>query len=210
MRPPVPYLLVLVVVAALAAAGAWWLLAPAASSDLVGPAVTTSSSTTTIAAPTTAPTTTTVVESAEPVALRIPDLAVESPVVPVGLEPDGVMEVPGVTEAGWYRHGVEPGSPHGSSVIAAHVDYGGERGVFFDLRRLEIGDEVEVVDAEGDRHLFVVDQRFQVDKDSLPIPELFRTDGPPALTLITCGGAFDPGARSYRDNVVVRARPLAT
>jgi hypothetical protein len=27
------------------------------------------------------------------------------------------------------------------------------------------------------------------------------------LTLITCGGAFDRGARHYTDNIVVRAAP---
>ena len=32
-------------------------------------------------------------------------------------------------------------------------------------------------------------------------------DGPPGLTLITCGGAFDRGVRSYEDNIVVRAAP---
>jgi hypothetical protein len=53
----------------------------------------------------------------------------------------------------------------------------------------------------------VVDTRFQVDKDELPAEELFRTGGPPTLTLITCGGAFDRSIRHYRDNIILRARP---
>jgi hypothetical protein len=28
------------------------------------------------------------------------------------------------------------------------------------------------------------------------------------LTLITCGGAFDPDQRRYSDNIVVRATPV--
>jgi hypothetical protein len=54
----------------------------------------------------------------------------------------------------------------------------------------------------------MVTERFQVGKAELPVEELFRTGGDPVLTLITCGGAFDPDERRYRDNIVVRAAPL--
>ena len=54
---------------------------------------------------------------------------------------------------------------------------------------------------------YVVTERYQVDKDELPIEQIFVADGPPGLTLITCGGVFDGGARSYEDNIVVRAVP---
>ena len=36
----------------------------------------------------------------------------------------------------------------------------------------------------------------------------FRRDGPPRLTLLTCGGPFLEEYGSYRDNVVVVAEPL--
>jgi hypothetical protein len=160
--------------------------------------------------PRTAPSTTTTTappEPSPPRRLRIPALGVDSAVVPVGLEPGGAMEVPGANQAGWYLHGPRPGRHVGSAVIAAHVDFAGRRGVFFDLRDLQLGEEVVVVDESGAEHRFVVSERFQVDKDELPIPELFRHDGRPTVTLITCGGAFDPGARHYEDNIVVRAEP---
>ena len=143
----------------------------------------------------------------DPVRLAIPALGVDSPVVPVGLEPDGTMEIPGVSEAGWFEPGPRPGAPFGSAVIAAHVDYGGRPGVFFDLRTLEVGNEITVTDDAGDPLTYVVTERFQVDKQELPIDELFRPGGAPTLTLITCGGAFDTGERSYQDNIVVRAVP---
>lgn len=200
-------------VVVLLAAGAWFLMGRSdPSSDLVGaPATTTASSTTTAApsttaAPTTAPPTT-AAPPAEPVTLAIPSLGVDAPVVPVGLEPSGEMEVPPATEAGWYLHGPRPGSASGTAVIAAHVDYGGQRGVFFDLRSLQVGAEVTVDDAAGVRRRFVVVERYQVDKDELPIEQIFVAGGAPGLTLITCGGTFDRGVRSYRDNIVVRAVP---
>jgi LPXTG-site transpeptidase (sortase) family protein len=200
-------------VALLLAAGVWFLVGRSdPSSDLIGaPATTTVSTTTTVAPPsTTAPPTPppTTAPPAEPVTISIPSLGVDAPVVPVGLEPSGEMEVPPATEAGWYLHGPRPGAPSGTAVIAAHVDYGGQRGVFFDLRSLQVGAEVTVDAADGVRRRFVVVERYQVDKDQLPIEQIFVAGGDPGLTLITCGGTFDRGVRSYRDNIVVRAVPV--
>ena len=176
--------------------------------DLVGAPVTTAApSTTTTTPPATSTSTSTIPPRpapGEPRRLVIADLSVDAPVVPVGLEADGSMEVPPADQVGWYLHGVAPGSDRGSAVLAAHVDYGGRRGVFFDLARLPVGAVVEVTDERGVRRRWSVTERYQVDKDALDIPELFRDSGAPTLTLITCGGAFDRSGRSYEDNVVVR------
>jgi len=143
-----------------------------------------------------------------PVRLAVPALGVDAPVVPVGLEDDGTMEIPEADQAGWWWPGARPGSPHGSAVIAAHVDFNDRPGVFLRLGELEVGSEVVVGDDEGGLHRWTVTERFQVGKDDLPVDELFRTTGRPVLTLITCGGAFDRGARDYADNIVVRAVPV--
>lgn len=199
----------LVVAASALAALAWW---PSGEprADLVSSAPTTST-TTTAPAPTAPIETTTTIEPPAPpltpTRLKIPAIGVDAPVVPVGLNPDGSMEIPGATEVGWYEPGTRPGEPEGSAVLAAHVDYAGQRGAFFDLRSLPDGAEVIVESAEGPSLRFVVGERFQVDKDELPVDELFRSSGPEVLTLITCGGAFDRSIRSYDDNIVVRADP---
>jgi sortase (surface protein transpeptidase) len=143
-----------------------------------------------------------------PVRLSIPAIGVDAAIVPVGLEADGTMQIPGATEAGWYLPGRIPGAPTGSAVIAAHIDYDGREGVFFRLPEIPLGAEVTVRDAAGTDHRFVVGERFQVAKAQLPVEELFRTGGDPVMTLITCGGAFDPDRRRYSDNIVVRASPV--
>jgi len=196
----------------LLAAGGVWLVQSSGDerADLIGSTdttSTTSSTTTTVppAAPTPPPTVPPI--PAVPVGLSIPSIGVDSRVIPVGLEPTGEMEVPPAALTGWYLHGPRPGEVDGTSVLAAHVDYGGERGVFFELRSVQVGDEVTVTDEAGGTHRFVVTERYQVDKDQLPIEQIFVADGPPGLTLITCGGSFDSGARSYEDNIVVRTVP---
>lgn len=178
--------------------------------DLLGAPITVPLVTSTVDLPTTsgaAATTSTVppVPVGVPTRISIASLGVDAPVDQVGLEKNGSMEVPGATESGWYRSGPRPGSAAGSAVIAAHVDFNGVRGVFFDLRKLEAGAEITVTDDAGTARRFVVAERFQVGKRQLPVGELFRPDGAPVLTLITCGGGFDQRHRTYEDNIVVRA-----
>jgi LPXTG-site transpeptidase (sortase) family protein len=140
-----------------------------------------------------------------PTRIEIPSLGVDAAVVAVGLESDGSMEIPPPTVAGWYHYGPLPGASVGSAVIAGHVDSRGLPGVFLELRRVEIGAYIAISNADGRVHRYVVNERFQVDKQDLPSAELFRTTGEPVLTLITCGGEFDRSARRYDDNIIIRA-----
>ena len=159
---------------------------------------------------------TTVVEPAEipepgvPTRIAIPALNLDAAIVAVGIKDDGSMEIPGAVEAGWYRFGPRPGAIAGSAVIAGHVDHKKLPGVFLELRRLDLGAEVSVTDDRGDIHRYVVIERFQVGKRDLPVKTLFRRDGDPVLTLITCGGEFDRKARRYDDNIVITAAPVGT
>jgi LPXTG-site transpeptidase (sortase) family protein len=145
-----------------------------------------------------------------PTRIEIPSLEVDATIVAVGLQPDGSMEIPPATVAGWYHYGPKPGADSGSAVIAGHVASRGVPGVFLKLRGLEVGAEVSVTDADGETHRYRVSERFQVGKEALPSTELFRTSGDPVLTLITCGGEFDRKARRYSDNVIIRALSIPT
>jgi hypothetical protein len=142
-----------------------------------------------------------------PDTIALPTLGVQAPVVPVALEDDGSMEIPeDVSTVGWFSPGVRPGED-GSAVISGHVDSRVQgRGAFFELGRLDVGDEVVVGGGSGERRFEVVARR-RYGKAELPIDELFTRAGPPRLVLITCGGAFDPATRSYEENVVVVAVP---
>ncbi len=54
---------------------------------------------------------------------------------------------------------------------------------------------------------FTVTRVATVSKTEFPAEDVFLGDGTPALVLVTCGGAFDQGARSYEDNVIVWLKP---
>jgi sortase (surface protein transpeptidase) len=147
-----------------------------------------------------------------PVAIRIPAIEVDAPTVPVGLEPDGSMEIPSdVATIGWYEPalglGVTPGQV-GTAVLAGHVDSRTQgAGAFYFLRDLEVGDRIEIVHEDGTATRWRVTRRTVYAKDELPIEQVFVWTGAPRLALITCGGPFDWTVRSYADNVVVYAEP---
>jgi hypothetical protein len=144
-----------------------------------------------------------------PVRLAVPGRGVDAAVDVVGVEPDGQMTLPDdVDRVGWYRFGPAPGAD-GSAVIAGHVDDREQGlGAMAPLREAEVGDEVLVTDSAGTATRWRVVSRELIEKQVLPLDRLFAREGPPRLTLITCGGPFLPEFGSYRDNVVVVAEPL--
>ena len=158
-----------------------------------------------------------------PVRLIIPSIGVDALVEAVGLEEDtstsgaraegddaiagSTVAVPGRTEAGWYRYGSAPGQP-GATVLAGHVDLGGQEGVFWDLTDLESGAKIEIHLSDGSVAEYRTMRGTDFSRDSLPSEELFRHDGAPALHLITCGGTFNRNLGRYESNYVVTAAPI--
>jgi len=142
-----------------------------------------------------------------PVGVRVGNLSLEASVVPVGVDAEKQLDVPAADLVGWYQYSPTPGDA-GVTVLAAHVDYGGEQGAFFNLHQIEIGEIFEVELEDGTVKQYEVTANSTYNKVDLPDEELFRKDGEPALQLVTCGGTFDPEARSYEANVVVSAVPI--
>jgi hypothetical protein len=144
-----------------------------------------------------------------PVALHIERLDVRAPIAPVGVAPDGGMEIPDdVGVVGWYAARVGRVSPGdaGTAVIAGHRDsrVQGE-GALHDLASLRTGDRIDVIHLDGQVSSWQVDGLLTTRRDELPTDLLFARDGEPRLALVTCGGAFDRGTRSYTHNTIVLA-----
>jgi hypothetical protein len=142
-----------------------------------------------------------------PLTLDAPAIGVHAAVRTLGLNPDGTVEVPplGSPDAGWYSGSPTPGEP-GPAVLLGHIDSARSGpGVFFALRTLAAGDAVAVTRADGSVAEFRVDRIGEYPKTAFPTAEVYGDLDRPGLRLITCGGAFDPAARSYADNVIVYA-----
>ncbi|KOG11407.1 hypothetical protein ADK35_35200 [Streptomyces viridochromogenes] len=146
-----------------------------------------------------------------PVRLRIPAIGVDTPVIRLGLAPDGTVEVPPIAaddRAGWYRHSPTPGQV-GPSVLLGHVTVGAYGdGVFRDLARLRRGDRIVARRKDGSTAEFAVTAVRTVAKADFPADDVYGDVDRPELRLITCGGPRE--GEEYRDNVIVFATLSAT
>lgn len=145
----------------------------------------------------------------KPIGLTIDALDIDvAAVIDVGVEDNGDMEIPPADKVGWYRYGPTPGAPEGASVLAAHIAFDGENGVFVNLDQLPLGSIIEVSFDDGSSAQFEAVDKEQYDKAELPRDRVWGRDGDPRLVLITCGGDFNRQISSYDDNVVIYAVPL--
>lgn len=141
--------------------------------------------------------------------LRIPAIDVDTPVNPIGKNPDGTLAVPQpgpeLNEAAWFDQSPSPGQP-GPAIIEGHVDTAQGDSVFHDLAALRPGDRIEVTREDGIIATFTVDALRDVEKSSFPTKLVYGAKdlGTPSLRLITCS-MFDPDIGTHVGNTVVFA-----
>ncbi|HEY3466928.1 MAG TPA: class F sortase [Amycolatopsis sp.] len=142
-----------------------------------------------------------------PTSVKIPKIGAESSLLAVAVKTDGSISVPSVhtpMQAAWYKLSPVPGDV-GPAIVLGHVDGDKKPGIFYKLKDLVPGDEVDIDRSDGRKLKFVVDRVTQVPKDTFPREAVYGNSDKPELRLITCGGAFDHAEHSYQDNIVVYA-----
>lgn len=154
-----------------------------------------------------------VTEQPLPTRITIPAIGAESTLVGLGTNPDGSMTVPPVEQpmqASWFEPGVRPGAI-GPAVVLAHVSGrppGASKsvpGLFAKLATLPVGADINIERADGSVLTFRVGRVETHSKNDFPTISVFGDTASSDLRLITCGGIFDPSARSYKSNVIVWA-----
>ncbi|MEK7612198.1 MAG: class F sortase [Patescibacteria group bacterium] len=138
--------------------------------------------------------------------LIIPTISLDKPIAPVGLTPEGDMDVlDDPSRVGWFNGRALPGEV-GSAVIGAHVYQ-----AFANLKKLKVGDEIYVKQADGSQLRFEVEEIAVIPyTDTTHLPKIFnRTDGL-YLNLITCHGEPVPGKSTYTHRLVVYTKLVAT
>lgn len=151
-----------------------------------------------------------------PVRVRIPAIGVSSALMRLGLDSDGTLEVPpGAYPAGWYTGAPTPGEL-GPAIIAGHVNWNEDAGVFEHLNDLRPGDRVVVSRSNGSAAVFRVSRVERFAKSAFPSRAVYGNIDHAGLRLITCSG-LDEQTDLYEDNTVAfaelvtarRARPAS-
>jgi LPXTG-site transpeptidase (sortase) family protein len=156
------------------------------------------------AAPTPAP------SMAPVVRIKAPSIGVDAPIITRGLDRAGIMEdPPDPVSVVWYDFSAQPGYT-GNVVLAGHVDYHNYGpAVFWDLRKLTVGDRLQVALQDGSSYTYQVASLAYYDAATAPVGEIVGSTPTETLTLITCGGTFNRRAGDYDKRLVVRAIRVA-
>jgi hypothetical protein len=141
-----------------------------------------------------------------PARREMPAIGVDAPLIPLGLDRTGALQVPRRFDvAGWWTGGARPGE-RGPAVIVGHVDSRTGPAVSFRLRSLRRGERIMVERRDGSRLRSTVRGLEHCAKRRFPARCVHRPTRRLELRLITCSGAFDYSTGHYLHNTVVYAR----
>jgi hypothetical protein len=146
-----------------------------------------------------------------PTRIDVPAIGVHAPVVPLGLQRDGMMAVPPMNKAqetSWYKYGPTPGEV-GPAIIVGHVDSKTGPAVFYRLGEVKPGTKVQITRKDGTRPVFEVYRLERVAKAHFPTARVYGQVRHPAMRLITCGGRFNAATGHYLDNIIVYANRIS-
>jgi LPXTG-site transpeptidase (sortase) family protein len=145
--------------------------------------------------------------------LIIPKISVDAPMtMRVVAAADGIMQNPeGPKDVAWYDFsaisglGGRPGVG-GNTVISGHVDYHDYGpAVFWDLRKIEPGDEVIIHLRDGSEYKYSVQWNRTIDPAAISWNDVVAATPQESVTMITCAGTFDSSTRSYDQRRVIWA-----
>lgn len=142
-----------------------------------------------------------------PLRLRIPAIKVDANIKQVGVNEKGNMATPGnFTDVGWYKYGTKPGG-RGSAVMAGHLNNAlGLDGVFANLNKTKIRDDIYVMREDGSGVRFTVMDIQSYPYDQTPTDAIFNTADGVYLNLITCGGKWLQEKKTYDQRLIVFAK----
>jgi LPXTG-site transpeptidase (sortase) family protein len=135
-------------------------------------------------------------------------------IIVMGIDPKtNIMQSPNnKDDVAYYDFTTHPGNgcsaPNkcANTVMSGHVDwYTKQTGVFWNLKDLKNGDEIDIKLADGVTYKYKVAANTVYKDEDAPIQEILGDTPQESVTLITCAGDFDPKSQEYNNRRVVRA-----
>ena len=135
--------------------------------------------------------------------LQIPRITIDTEVVPAGMTAtdDGNVEWETVPFVAAHYLDTALIGDRGNAVISGHVVTLREGNVFRNLYQIDFDDEIKV-QTENARFTYIVKDLKLVEPTAV---EVMAPTQEPRLTLITCGGEFDPRTRQFSHRLIVTA-----
>lgn len=155
--------------------------------------------------------TSTALPPSKPTGMKIDAAGVDAKrMVDLTVDAAGELGVPDAdTEAnspGWWTGGATPGEK-GVSVLVAHFDTKHGPALMKDVKKIKLGDLIEVPREDGRTATFEIREIEDVNKKDFPTDKVYGETRRPELRLLTCGGEIKDGHRT--NNVIFYADLVA-
>lgn len=143
-----------------------------------------------------------------PVHLALPSIGVSAAVAAVGETPSGDLQTPPDWDTvGWFSPGFRPGAP-GHAVLNGHLDTtlaDHPTAVFWNLRKLQLGDAVVLDGSGGSTLRFTVTALDYYPAENAPLNQIFGPSNDSLIELVTCAGTWRGPKLGYSQRLVVTA-----
>lgn len=139
--------------------------------------------------------------------LYIDKIGVYARVKPQGLGSHGEVGAPkNIHDIGWYKESSTPGEG-GAVLLTGHLSGITKNGVFYNLKKLTVGDLITVTRGDGRevRYRVVQNETYRLDELNTNRLLLSVDPGRQGLNLITCAGRYDVNIDTYDKRRVVYA-----
>jgi LPXTG-site transpeptidase (sortase) family protein len=141
-----------------------------------------------------------------PVRILVPSIKVDAKVEVLEVVADALQDPSNGDDVAWYKETGKPGQ-EGNSVFAGHLNwYGQPEAVFFAIDQLKEGDEIIVRDHGCGEFTYLVEWAELIQVADADMKEITGPSDEKMITLITCGGTWDPSISEYLERTVVRGR----
>lgn len=140
---------------------------------------------------------------AEPKWLTIPRLKVHAKVEQQGVDARGIMVSPiRGNQVAWFKYGPRPGQK-GNAVISGHLNSPRGPEVFWNLKKMRVGDKLSVTDVKGLNRTFRVTKVRTYPYATAPLAEILGPTSKTRLNLVTCMGIWNAARRNYSHRLIV-------
>ena len=168
--------------------------------------------------PTATPISTPPPSSAPLVRMIIEKIGIDAPVITLGLDENAVPLVPdNPNDIVWYDFSTPPGWGS-NAVFSGHVDWTVNgvpvTGVFYDLRKVEVGDIIKVRLEDNTEYQYKVIGNVAMPYDDPQAMQVMGATPSEVITIITCGGSWvpewgNPIGGNYTHRQIVRAERIS-
>jgi LPXTG-site transpeptidase (sortase) family protein len=145
----------------------------------------------------------------DPKYISIPAIHINDvPVLKLGLMGDGAIATPdNIYDAGWYKGSSEPGQP-GAMFIYGHVSSWTADGVFYNLKKLALGDKVTITRGDNVTYTYSVVTSKVYPYNRVAMSQVLSpiSTSTPGLNLMTCTGNVISGTSEFNERLVVFTR----